>query len=232
MPIVLIIGAGARIGLATARTFSAAGYKVVVASRSNNCGSQFTFIPFDAARPESVAGLFKKVHSDVGIPNVVIYNAYSVSFAPPDAPFDPSIENFQHGLNVNTTSPYFAAYESVKGFEKLGPSGLGPQGGTFMFTGNIGHITALPGLLAFITQKSASASMIQGLALASLHGKPYKFYHVDQRRENGQNVTFDLDGPAHGDTFLDLAQDPKQKAWDYTFARGKGYMKFPRIEVF
>ena len=37
-------------------------------------------------------------------------------------------------------------------------------------------------------------------------------------------------GTAHAGTFLELAQDPKQRAWQDTFARGEGYKKFEPVE--
>lgn len=44
-------------------------------------------------------------------------------------------------------------------------------------------------------------------------------------------MTTDLNGDAHGEVYLELAKDPKQRAWDYVFVKGKGYVEFPRWEV-
>ncbi|KAI0106534.1 NAD(P)-binding protein [Hypoxylon sp. NC0597] len=230
MPTVLIIGAGRNIGEASAEGFAAAGYQVAVASRNQKLDPKFKHYAFDATKPETVPALFEKVSKDLGIPSVVIYNAYAGAYIGPDNPFEVDLDAFEIGLKVNTTSPYITAREAVKGFEKLGPSGLGPAGGTFIFTGNILNITAVPGFLPFAMQKGASAILIQNLAVAAYVGKPYKFYYADQRRESGQYVHSDLDGPAHAEVFLDLAKDAKQRPWDYTFVKGKGYVEFPRQE--
>jgi hypothetical protein len=86
MPTALIIGAGSRIGHATATAFAGAGYKVAVASRTAKLQdiSAITHFVFDAAKPETVRELFESVRKIVGIPSVVIYNGI---FSPPFSPF-------------------------------------------------------------------------------------------------------------------------------------------------
>lgn len=77
MPTALIIGAGSGVGHATATAFARAGYKVAVASRTaklQDVTTTFTHFLFDAAKPETVPGLFESVRKTVGIPSVVIYN--------------------------------------------------------------------------------------------------------------------------------------------------------------
>ncbi|KAI1452827.1 NAD(P)-binding protein [Annulohypoxylon moriforme] len=230
MPTVLIIGAGPRIGQASAEAFAAAGYQVAVASRKQNTSANHRYYAFDASEPAKVPALFEKVSADLGIPSVVIYNAYNGAMTPPDSPFERGLEEFQIGMNVNTTTPYVAAGEAVKGFEKLGPSKLGPSGGTFIFTGNMLNVSAMPGMMTFGMQKGATANMIRHLAIAAYQGKPYKFYYADERHADGSFVTTDLSGPGHATVFLDLAKDGKQKPWDYTFVTGKGYAEFPTQE--
>ncbi|KAI1418398.1 NAD(P)-binding protein [Hypoxylon sp. FL1857] len=230
MPTVLIIGAGPNIGEASAEAFLAAGYQVAVASRTQKLDAKFRHFSFDASKPDTVPALFEKVSKDLGIPSVVIFNAAAGKITAPDKPFDVDLDAFQQNFNVNAITPYIVARETVNGFEKLGSSGLGPTGGTFIFTGNILNITALPRFMPFGMQKSASAHLIQHLAVAVYNDKPYKFYYVDQRRETGWYVTSDLDGPAHAEHFLHLVKDAKQGPWDQTFVKGKGYVEFPRQE--
>lgn len=74
MPTALIIGAGARVGQATAEAFTNAGYSVAVASRSNKVDSKYKHFPFDAAKPETTRDLFNKVEAELGHPSVVVYN--------------------------------------------------------------------------------------------------------------------------------------------------------------
>jgi NAD(P)-dependent dehydrogenase (short-subunit alcohol dehydrogenase family) len=79
-PIVLILGAGPRVGLSTAKAFASKGYKVAVAARSLNeaesTDSQLN-IKSDFANPDDVINAFSKVKKELGIPNVVIYNGMS-----------------------------------------------------------------------------------------------------------------------------------------------------------
>ncbi|KAI1205173.1 NAD(P)-binding protein [Annulohypoxylon truncatum] len=228
MPTALIIGAGPRVGQASAEAFTAAGYQVAVASRKQSIGPNYRHYTLDASEPDQVPALFEKVSADLGVPSVVIYNAaYMSGMTPPDSPFEKGLEDFQAGMNVNTTTPFMVAREAVKGFEKLGPSQLGPAGGTFIFTGNMLNVAVMPGMLTFGMQKSATANMIKHLAEAAYNGKPYKFYYVDERHQDGTPMLTDLNGPGHAQHFLNLVKDGKQRPWDQTFVTGKGYVEFP-----
>lgn len=81
MPVALIIGVGTVVGQASAETFAAAGYKVAIASRTQRLDPvKFPFFQFDAAEPTQVPVLFEKVHKEVGVPDVVIYNGMDFSF--------------------------------------------------------------------------------------------------------------------------------------------------------
>ncbi|KAI1370512.1 NAD(P)-binding protein [Hypoxylon crocopeplum] len=231
MSIVLIIGAGPNVGQSCADVFANAGFQVAVASRTRKLDAKYRHYVFDAYKPETVPALFEQVSSELGAPSVVIYNAYAHEGTPKDNPFAQDIETLQKNSNVNTISPYLAAREAVKCFEKLGSSGLGPSGATFIFTGNLLNQSVIAGLMPFGMGKTTTAYMIQHLALAAYDGKPYKFYYADERHEDGSFMTYDLNGDAHADAYLELASDSKQRAWDYTFVKGKGYVEFARQEI-
>lgn len=74
MSTVLIIGAGPNIGKACAETFSVAGFKVAVASRTQKLDTKYRHYVFDASKPDTVPDLFERVSADLGVPGVVIYN--------------------------------------------------------------------------------------------------------------------------------------------------------------
>ncbi|KAI0179548.1 NAD(P)-binding protein [Hypoxylon sp. FL1284] len=226
MSTVLIIGAGPNVGKACAEAFYTTGCKVAVASRTQKLDSKYHYYPFDASKPDTVPSLFERVSADLGIPSVVIYNITDAN-----KPFENGLDSLQMDLNINTVSAYAAASETVKGFDRLGTAGLGPAGGTFIFTGNCLNVGAVAGFMAFGMAKSAGAHMIQHLALAAFADKPYKFYYADERHEDGTYMSSDLNGAVHGETYLELAKDPTQRAWDYTFVKGKGYVEFPRQEL-
>ena len=82
-PIILILGSGANIGHHVARAFAAKGYKVALTSRkqkeaNGEDSKNQIHIASDLSDPESVAGVFSKVKSQLGHPpSVVVYNGKS-----------------------------------------------------------------------------------------------------------------------------------------------------------
>ncbi|KIW20278.1 hypothetical protein PV08_00853 [Exophiala spinifera] len=225
MPAALIIGAGSRVGKSTADAFAKAGYSIALASRSDKAGSPDKHFTFDASKPETVKDLFNNDRKSIGVPSVVVYNAYSDHLA--EGVDSDQIDLFQSDMNVNATSVWVSAGEAIKGFEEI----LGGGGATFIFTGNLFNTTVAPRFLTFGMGKSASAHLIQHLALVAYNDKPYKFYYGDQRNADGSPMYTGLSGPAHADQYLKLAQDPKQGPWLQTFVEGKGYVEFPRPET-
>ncbi|KAJ8110163.1 hypothetical protein ONZ43_g5945 [Nemania bipapillata] len=231
MPVALIIGVGAAIGSATATRLAAAGYKVAVASRTQRLDpSKFPFFEFDAAELTKVPDLFKKVRQEVGVPEVVIYNAYASARTDGSSVLDmDSPEAFQKRMNVNTLSPTVVADEAVKGFLELESQGkLGPSGATFMFTGNALNDKTLPGFFSLGIGKSAAAYMVEFLALHAHNDKPFSFYYVDERFPDGRPMYKGATDDAHATVFLELAQSPQQGPWQYTFSKEKGYAVFSK----
>ncbi|KAH9893102.1 NAD(P)-binding protein [Xylariomycetidae sp. FL2044] len=229
-----MIGAGARVGKSCADAFAAAGYRVAIASRTEKPElSKYKFFAYDAEKPDTTVDLFCKVRAEVGVPSVVIYNAYnssnsqfgsSIAFQAGDA------ESLQRMMNPNALSPYIAAREAVGGFEELHAAGkLGNEGATFIYTGNALDSTAAPGMMLFGLGKGVGANMIRHLALGSFMDKPYKFYYGDERHPDGRPKFTGLSGESHAKMYFELAQDPKQGPWYRTFIDGK-YVKLPEID--
>lgn len=164
-PVVLILGAGARIGASVAKSFSSNGYNVAIASRSGGKGAEGAYLSLiaDFTVPDSVPGLFNTVKAEFKTaPSVVVYNAAALTNPPEkDAIFSVSSTSVISDLNVNVVSAYVAAQEAVKGFEIL------PQGTkkTFIYTGNILNLSIIPVplMMDLGMGKSASAYWI-GLA--------------------------------------------------------------------
>jgi hypothetical protein len=79
-------------------------------------------------------------------------------------------------MNVNATSTWVCARESVQCFEDLSSEKQldAEGGGTFIFTGNMLNDTVGPGLLPFGMGKTATAHLVKYLALIAYPGKPYK----------------------------------------------------------
>ncbi|KAI9146873.1 hypothetical protein HJFPF1_13441 [Paramyrothecium foliicola] len=77
-PVVLILGAGPKVGLPAARAFASKGYKVAIAAKSleeADSTDGLLNIKSDFDDSKEVVDAFKKVKKELGIPSVVVYNA-------------------------------------------------------------------------------------------------------------------------------------------------------------
>ena len=74
--ILLVLGAGNNVGLHTAAAFEKQGYRVAVVSRSISAHDypEYLTINADFADPEAIRGVFDQVRTQLGEPNVVLYN--------------------------------------------------------------------------------------------------------------------------------------------------------------
>ena len=76
-PVILILGAGAKIGFPVARHFASKGYKVALAARSldeiESTDNQLN-IRSDFSKPDDMVSVFAKVNTLLGTPSVVVYN--------------------------------------------------------------------------------------------------------------------------------------------------------------
>jgi hypothetical protein len=52
-----------------------------------------------------------------------------------------------------------------------------------------------------------------------------RFYFADERQPDG-GPTIPVNGPAAGETYVELAEKTEQGPWNYTFIAGKGYHEF------
>ncbi|KFY49125.1 hypothetical protein V495_00713 [Pseudogymnoascus sp. VKM F-4514 (FW-929)] len=223
-PVILILGSGPNIGKHVARAFAAKGYKVALASRSlkeaDSTADQLN-ISSDFTDPESITKAFSKVKSLLGPPSVVVYNAASAKLNDPKDPLSIPLADFNRDLTVNTNSAYLAAQQAVLGFKELPDS----ASKTFIFTGNITNIVPVARLLDSGVGKSATAHIIESAALAYAD-QGFKFYYSDERKADGAPVYSAVNGEAHGELYLQLAEGKSQGPWQQTFVKGIGYKKF------
>ena len=76
-PVILILGAGRKVGFPVARKFASNGYKVAVAARSlkeADSTENELHIPSDFSKTDDVVKAFAQVKKVFGIPSVVLYN--------------------------------------------------------------------------------------------------------------------------------------------------------------
>jgi NAD(P)-dependent dehydrogenase (short-subunit alcohol dehydrogenase family) len=248
-PIALILGGGLRVGAAVAAAFTREGYSVAIVSRKGT-GTKtpegYLSFQADFTNPDTIPPVFEAVKKELGgSPTVVVYNA--AGFTPPpdkDSVLSVPSDRFASDLNLNTISPYVAAQESLKGWKSL------PQDAkkTFIYTGNKSNVAVLPVPLTMTlgVGKSASAYWLgsadnvysaQGIRrvfpsvgivfviMPSSNISSYRFFYADQRKEDGGLAGFDLDGPAHGAFYPQLAKHG-DIPWQATFVKDKGYVKF------
>lgn len=174
--VVLILGAGPRVGASVAEKFASNGYKVAIASRSGTGAKNtngYLSLKADFTKPETIPGVFDAVKAEFNTsPAVVIYNAAALT-PPPDKDSTLSIpvEAFTSDLNINTVSPYVAAQQTVSAWESL-PKDTKK---TFIYTGNILNLNVVPVplMLTLGVGKSASAYWV-GVSDATYSAKGYR----------------------------------------------------------
>lgn len=175
-PVVLILGAGPRIGASVAEKFASNGYNVAVASRSRSdtkTAKGFLSLKADFTKPDSIPALFDAVKTEfLTSPSVIIYNAAALTNPPDkDSVLSISAESMMLDLNVNTISPYVAAQQAVSGWKTLPKE----TKKTFVYTGNITNVSIVPMplMLDLGMGKSASAFWI-GLADKMYSGQGFR----------------------------------------------------------
>ncbi|KAK9490629.1 hypothetical protein V1508DRAFT_359710 [Lipomyces doorenjongii] len=219
--IAFVLGAGPNIGHDVSKMFAGHGYKVAIVNRSGVGASGYLKIKADLSDPLSVASAFKQVRDSLGEPNVVIYNAFARRSVPEDDAFSLATSAFQEDLAVNVSSLYAALQETVKGWRHVANSHK-----VFIFTGNALNVAgAVPQILTYGVGKTAAAHLIDA-AVKSYGSQGYKFYYVDERKPDGSPVKLDRDGNAHAKVYFQLAEEPEQGPWDYTFVKSKGFSQF------
>lgn len=174
--VILILGAGPRVGAAVAEKFANKGYNVALASRKGN-GSKtsegFLSLKADFSKPESIPALFDAVKSEFQVPpSVVVYNAAALTPPPdPSSALSIPVDKVTEDLNVNTVSAYAAAQQAVSGWATL-PKEVKKS---FIYTGNALNETVIPVpmFLNLGIGKAASAHFV-GLADGTYAGKGYR----------------------------------------------------------
>ncbi|RMJ17317.1 hypothetical protein CDV36_003005 [Fusarium kuroshium] len=225
-PVILIFGAGANTGYGVADAFSRKGYKVAVVSRGALApvfeGRDFLHVKGDLADTSSVEAAYKRTVDELGIPSVVVHNAFASTMAPDNTnPIQLPVSDLTADLAINTTSLLQLLQLAISGFAKLPDS----ASRTFIYTGNKANLEPFPPFLSLGVGKAAGSHMIS-FAAKAYSPRGYKFYYADQRNEDGSPVMAAIDGSAHGEFYTELAESKTQGPWLASFVKGKGYVKF------
>ncbi|KAK2613304.1 hypothetical protein N8I77_000225 [Diaporthe amygdali] len=220
-PVILIFGAGANTGLATAKKFAKEGYKVAAVSRNPSTelkAATDLIVPADLTDPKTVETVFEKVTKELGVPHVVVFSAADGQMVSGANPITVSTARLTETLTVSTISPYAAARLAIKGWATLPASAAK----AFLFVGNMMNTQVFPETHILGMAKNATAYFIETAAEAYKRaGKDYKFYYVDERLENGESCMMDIDGESHALEFWKLAHEVEgQSHWCWTFVKG------------
>jgi NAD(P)-dependent dehydrogenase (short-subunit alcohol dehydrogenase family) len=161
----LIVGAGDATGSAIAKRFVQAGYTVCVTRRTpdasaalvqsiQDAGGRALAFQLDARREDEVLTLFKKIETDVGALEVVVFNVGG---------------NVRFPLLEMTAEKYFKTWEmcAMAGFlvGREAARALLPRGrGTILFTGATASLRGGVGFSAFAGGKAALRALAQSMA--------------------------------------------------------------------
>ncbi|KAF3761975.1 hypothetical protein M406DRAFT_342643 [Cryphonectria parasitica EP155] len=238
-PVAIIYGSGANVGAAITAKFLSAGYRVATVSRSPlpsapADANTHVHIQADLKDPAAVSRIFAELSAAQGwpFPDVLIWNAYSVT--PPSAddptnPFAVPDAGFDADLDVMIKSPYLAAREAVRVWTAEG------RKGTFIMTGNMlpkGVLpqSMLPVPVAGVTTLGigkSGANFWVGTADEVFKEKGFRFFFADERNAEGEAIGVVPKGDSHAEMFLHLAQGPPDVPSYVTFVDGR-YVSFEK----
>ncbi|PVI01080.1 hypothetical protein DM02DRAFT_706490 [Periconia macrospinosa] len=227
-PLVLLLGVGPNIGTAIKDNFKRRGYNVAVASRSMRHSVDedgVLCIGVDFSTTTAIPATFEAARMRFGRnPDVVIYNAYSLTPPPVEHQlFSISADQLAADLTVNTVSPYMAASEALKRWQQNPTDSTK----TFIYTGNVQNVRHLaPPMFATIGSGKAASAYWIGTADTMYAEQGYRFFYADERKDNGDMTGAEVDPDAHGQFYAMLAAGGGQIPWHATFVKEKGYVRF------
>lgn len=157
----LIVGAGTGLSASLARLFAREGMRVALAARdvtklTGLLGEIKAAKAYacDASQPDDVNNLFKQLESDIGAPDVVVYNASArargpfIELSPPDV---------ERTLIVSAYGAFLVAQAAVRRM-------LPQQHGAVLFTGASASIKGYPLSAPFAMGKFALRGLAQSMA--------------------------------------------------------------------
>lgn len=160
-PVCVIVGAGPGNGAAFARRFSLAGYRIALLARDREqldtleAGiDNSRAYAYDATSPADADSVFARVRSELGPPEVLIYNASTREFGDIDRT---SPELFERAWRVNSFGCLLAVKQVLPDMRATG-------GGTILVIGATASRSGAAGFTAFASAKAAQRSLAQSLA--------------------------------------------------------------------
>ncbi|WP_119066119.1 SDR family NAD(P)-dependent oxidoreductase [Rubrobacter indicoceani] len=160
-----VLGVGPGLGTAVAGRFAREGYAVALMARREEVleaskseiersGGKAISVPTDATSPGSVAGSFRQVRSEIGDPEVFVYNAGAFHM---EGLLDVTPERFEECFRINCAGAFYAAQQVLPAMVEAGR-------GTFLITGATAGIRGSAKFSAFATGKFALRALSQSMA--------------------------------------------------------------------
>ena len=161
---ILITGAGAGIGRATARAFIAAGWRVALMGRNDAAlvetgeGDEAMILPADVGDPTAVDAAFAKLADRWGRLDVLFNNA---GISLPAAPIDEiPVDDWLRLCQTNITGMFLCARAAFGMMRRQSP-----QGGRILNNGSISAHVPRPGSAPYTMSKHAVTGLTRTLAL-------------------------------------------------------------------
>ncbi|MGI8649339.1 MAG: SDR family NAD(P)-dependent oxidoreductase, partial [Rubrobacter sp.] len=160
-----VLGVGPGLGTAVAGRFAREGYAVALMARRGEvleaskseieeAGGKAIAVPTDATSPENVAGSFEQVRSEIGDPEILVYNAGAFQMG---GLLDITPERFEECFRINCAGAFYAAQQVLPAMVEAGR-------GTFLITGATAGIRGSAKFSAVATGKFALRALSQSLA--------------------------------------------------------------------
>ncbi len=163
-PTILITGAGAGIGRATARAFIGAGWRVALLGRSDAAlvetaeSDEAMILPADVGDPAAVDAAFARIEERWGRLDVLFNNA---GISLPAAPIDEiAVEDWLRLSQTNITGMFLCARAAFGLMRRQAP-----QGGRIINNGSISAHVPRPGSVPYTMSKHAVTGLTRTLAL-------------------------------------------------------------------
>lgn len=166
--VAVIVGVGPGLGCALAQRFGKAEMHVAMASRHparldalaaecSGIGHGARAYECDATVETSVTALFRQVRTELGEPDVVVYNAGA--FAQRSI-LESSAEEFERGWKVGCLGGFLVGREAARGMVAR----AGGPGGTILFTGATASLRGGAGFQNFAVGKFGLRALAQSMA--------------------------------------------------------------------
>ena len=214
-PVCVVIGIGPKNGAAFVRGFHGAGYHVAMLSRSTDLSSQLAAelgesdakaYACDAGKPEQLVATLAAVRSDLGEPEVLVYNAGSGSWKGFD---ETTTEDLERSFRINALGLMTAAQAVLPALRKA-------KQGSIVVVGATASLRGKPMTTGFAAGKAAQRSLAQSMARQFWpEGVHVSLLIVDgQIGDAGANDGKRLDPQAIAAAALSLTKQPAS-AWSF-----------------